>query len=86
MIDKIYNNMPLQGTSSKLPNTKKVSNNDALNVSINTDYSSLVEMAKKSLQTEESVIEKARESIRTGELESMANIQKAAENIFTFGI
>ena len=86
MIDKIVNNQILSNASSMLPNTKKTLKNNGLDVSINTDYSSLVEMAAKSSQTDENIIEKARESIRTGELESMENIQNAAENIFTFGI
>ncbi len=86
MIDKIENNQIISNTSSMLTNTKRTFNNVGLDVSINTDYSSLVEMAKQNQQTDEEIIEKARESIRTGELESMINIQAAAENIFTFGI
>ncbi len=86
MINKIENNQLLSSASSMLQNTKKTFNNIGLDVSINTDYSSLVEMAKQSQQADDEVIEKAREAIRSGELESMVNIQKAAENIFTFGI
>lgn len=86
MINKIENNQVLSSASSMLSNTKKTFNNIGLDVSINTDYSSLVEMAKQSQQTDAEIIEKARESIRSGELESAVNIQKAAENIFTFGI
>jgi anti-sigma28 factor (negative regulator of flagellin synthesis) len=86
MINKIENNQLLSSASSMLQNTKKTFDNIGLDVSINTDYSSLVEMAKQSQQTDVDVIEKAREAIRSGELESMVNIQNAAENIFTFGI
>jgi len=86
MINKIENNQLLSSASSILHNTKKTFNNIGLDVSINKDYSSLVEMAKQSQQTDTEIIEKARESILSGELESMVNIQKAAENIFTFGI
>lgn len=86
MIDKIENNPLLSNTASLLQKTKKALNNTGLDISINKDYSSLVEMAKQSPQTDEQIIEKARESIRTGELESMASFQNAAENIFTYGI
>ncbi|MBN2588258.1 MAG: hypothetical protein JXA96_00215 [Sedimentisphaerales bacterium] len=86
MINKIENNQLLSSASSLLQNKKKTFNNIGLDVSINTDYSSLVEMAKQSQKTDAEIIEKARESIQSGELESMINIQNAAENIFTFGI
>jgi len=86
MIDKIDNIQALSNASSMFKNSKKTLNNSGVDISINNDYSSLVEMAKESSQTETEIIEKAREAIRTGELESMANIQNAAENIFTFGI
>ena len=86
MIDKIDNNQPLSGTPSRLPNAKKALIDIDLDISINTDYSTLIDKALKSSQTDAEIIEKARESIRTGELESQANIQKTAENIITFGI
>lgn len=86
MIDKIEHNQPMSGASSIVPNAKKALCDIDLDISINTDYSSLVEKAKQCSQTDEEIIEKARESIRTGELESMINIQKAAEKIITFGI
>jgi len=86
MINKIDNNQPLTGASSILPNAKRALTDKDLDISINTNYSSLIEMAMKSPQTNAEIIEKARESIRTGELESQINIQKAAENIIKFGI
>ncbi|MBN1974882.1 MAG: hypothetical protein JW787_14675 [Sedimentisphaerales bacterium] len=69
-----------------LTNAKRALSDNDLDISINTNYASLIEMAKNSSQTDEEVIEKARESIRTGELESKTSIQKAAENILAFGI
>ena len=58
----------------------------AISINRTTFDKYLVETAKKSIQTDEEIIEKARESIRTGELESIQNFQKAAENIFEFGV
>ena len=86
MIDKIENNQLLNGASAIYPKAKRALPDNDLDVSINTDYPTLIEMALKSSQTDAEIIEIARESIRTGELESYANIRKAAENIITFGI
>ena len=86
MIDKIENNQPLSGASSMLTNAKKALSDNDLDISINTNYACLIEMAKNSSPGDEEVIERARESIRTGELESQTSIQKAAENILAFGI
>jgi hypothetical protein len=86
MIDRIDNNQLLPGASSKFPNAKRILSGNDLDVSINGDYSSLIEMAIKSPQTDEEMIEKARESILSGEIDSPQNILKAAENIITYGI
>lgn len=86
MIDKIDNNQSLTGMSSKFPNARKILSGNDLDVAINRDYSSLIEMAIKSPQTDEKIIEKARESILSGEIDSPQNIQDAAENIILYGI
>ena len=86
MIDRIDNNQPLTGASSMFSKAKRAFSDNDLDVSINTDYSSLIEMAIKSSQTDAELIEKARELVRTGELESLRNFRETAENIVTFGI
>ena len=86
MIEKIDNNQPLSGASSMFPNEKKTLPDSDLDVKVNADYSSLINKAINSSETGPEIIEKARESIRTGELESLANFLKAAENILTLGI
>ena len=86
MIDRIDNNQPLAGVSSMFQNTKRASTDNDLDVSINGDYSSLIDKAMKSPQADTEIIEKARELLQTGELESPQNILKAAENIITLGI
>ena len=86
MIDKINNNQPLNGASAMFPNINKSSINKDLDVSINNDYSALIEEAMKSPQNESEIIAQARESIRSGELELPQNIMNAAENMLTFGI
>ena len=86
MIDKIDNNQPLSGAASMFPNEKQVLPDNDLDIAVNVDYSSLIQMAVESSQADSEVIEKARESIQTGEIESLENFQKAAENIVTLGI
>jgi hypothetical protein len=86
MIDRVDNNQPLAGASSMFSNKKRALTDNDLDVSINSDYSFLIEMAMKSSQTDSELIEKACELVRTGELESPQNFQKAAEKIITFGI
>ena len=86
MIDKIDNNQFLSAASSLIQNTKKALPDKDLEIKINADYSALIEKALSSSEDESEIIEKARKAIRSGELESLQNFQKAAENIITFGI
>lgn len=86
MIDRIDNNQPLSGASSMFSKANRALTDNDLDVSINGDYSTLIELAMKSQKSEAEIIEQARESLRTGEFESPQSIQKAAENIITFGI
>ncbi len=86
MINKIENNQLLAEASSKFPNAKKILSGNDLDVSINGDYSSLVDMAIKGTQADVEMIQKARESILSGEIDSPQNILMAAENIITYGI
>lgn len=86
MIDRINNNQPLSEPSPMFQNAKRALTDNDLDVSINGDYSTLIELAMKSRESDAGIIEQARESLRTGELESPQSLQQAAENIITFGI
>ena len=86
MIEKIEYNQPLQGASSIVPNAKKAVKDNEQDVTVNVDYSTLIDKAIQSSQEDSQLIEKARESIRTGEIDSFANIREAAKNMFSFGI
>lgn len=83
MIDKINNNQ-VQNliNSGKQPNpTKNVPNND-IDASLQINYAPV--MQNNDNDTE--AIERARNLLLSGELESPENIKDAAENIIEFGI
>ena len=89
MIEKVDNNQIqnfLEKPSSRLPSSKPaVSGNDA-DVSVQVDYASFIDTAMQTPKTDSQVIEKARQLLLSGQLESPENIKQAAENIITFGI
>lgn len=88
MIGKIdINQLPLEPSSSsgQLNATNALSGNDA-DVSVQVQYAHLVEKAMQLTQTDTERVQQARELLLSGQLERPENIQKAAENIVTFGI
>ena len=89
MIEKVDTNQIqnfLEKTPSKLPgSTPAVSGNDA-DVSVQVDYASFIDAAMQAPKTDSQAIEKARQLLLSGQLESPENIKQAAENIITFGI
>jgi hypothetical protein len=89
MIEKVDNNQIqnfLGKPSAKLPNlTPAVSGNDA-DVSVQVDYASFIDAAIQTPKTDSQAVEKARQLLLSGQLESPENIKQAAENIITFGI
>ena len=89
MIEKVDNNQiqnflekPLSRLSSPKP---AVSSNDA-DVSVQVDYASFIDAAMQTPNTDSQAIEKARQLLLSGQLESPENIKQAAESIITFGI
>jgi len=76
----------LEASSSRQPDSAGPHPNDDEDVSVQVDYASLIDQAMQSPQTDNQTIQRARELLLSGELESLDNILEAAENIVTFGI
>jgi len=89
MIEKVDTNQIqnfLEKPSSRMTgSTPAVSGSDA-DVSVQVDYASFIDTAMQAPKTDSQAIEKARQLLVSGQLESPENIRQAAENIVTFGI
>ncbi len=89
MIEKVNTNQIqnfLEKPSSRLPgHVAAASGNDA-DVSVQVDFASFVDAAMQTPETDSQAVEKARQLLLSGQLESPENIKQAAENIITFGI
>jgi len=88
MIDKLDTNQPMIESSvssgqSKPP--KAIPNNDA-DVSIQVKYAALIDEAVQEPKGDAKRLERARELLLSGQLESRENIREAAENIAKYGI
>ncbi|MEJ2701011.1 MAG: hypothetical protein P8Z79_01070 [Sedimentisphaerales bacterium] len=57
-----------------------------VDVSLRVDYASLIEKASQQPEADAQIVQRAREMLLSGRLESPQNIRKAAENIVKFGI
>ncbi len=89
MIEKITNNnlqnilgqaSPVQSASAEAVPNK---NEDA---SLQVDYAAIIDKAMQAQQSDAEAVQRAKELLKTGELESPQNIQAAAENIIELGI
>lgn len=89
MIEKVDNNQIqnfLEKPLSRLTGPKPaVSGNDA-DVSVQVDYASFIDAALQTPKTDSQALEKARQLLLSGQLDSPENIKQAAENIITLGI
>lgn len=89
MIEKVDTNQIqnfLEKTPSRLHSSPAaVSGNDA-DVSVQVDFASFIDTALQTPETDSQAIEKAKQLLLSGQLESPENIKQAAENIITFGI
>jgi uncharacterized protein YoaH (UPF0181 family) len=88
MIDKIDITQPLMepGASSGQANLPRVHPQNNADVSVQVDYASLIEQAMEQQQADAQAVERARQLLLSGQLESPLNIKEAAENIVKFGI
>ena len=88
MIEKIEINQPLaeSGISTKHSNTNNVPTDNNTDVSMHVDYASFINMAMQLPQSDPQQVEKAREALTSGQLDTLENVFKAAENIAKYGI
>ena len=89
MIERINNNQVrdiLKESSSRQSEPSMSSANNQIDALLQVNYQSLIEKAKQLPQEDTDAVERARELLLAGQLESPENIQKAAENIVKFGI
>ena len=88
MIDKLDTNQPMieSGLSSGQPKpARAIPNNDA-DVSVQVNYASLIDKAVQEPKGDAQRVQRARELLMSGQLESPENILEAAENIVKYGI
>ncbi len=89
MIEKVDSNQIqgfLEKSSSRQPNSTAALPDNDVDASIQVDYASFIDRAMQTPQTDSRAVQKARELLLSGELESPENIQQAAENIVNFDI
>ena len=88
MIEKININRSLiePGSPSGQPRSPGALPGNDMDVDIQVDYGSLIEKAMQEPQTDAQAVQKARDLLLSGELESPEHIRKAAKNIVEFGI
>ena len=89
MIDKININQisdHFDGSSvGKSNHSKDITNNEA-DATLQIDNARLMEQAANSQPTDADAVQKARELIQSGQLDTPANIKEAAANIAKFGV
>jgi hypothetical protein len=88
MIEKIDNEQIRQFVEKAAPQKPPVSRtggNNEPDATLQVDCVSLIEQAK-SPAAESNTVEKARELLKSGQLDTPENIRQAAENIAKFGI
>jgi hypothetical protein len=89
MIDKIDAHKIqdfLAKSSSKQPGSVKAHPMGDVDISLEVNYASLIERATQTQQADAEAVRRARELLRCGQLESLENIEAAAENIVQFGV
>lgn len=89
MIDKINNNPVselMKEAFSRQPSGSRPSVDDNADVLLQVSYESLVEKAQQAPTEDTKAVERARQLLLSGQLDSPENIRKAAENILKFGI
>ena len=88
MIEKINNsqipNILKESSSKQEPSS--IPENNQVDASLQVNFDSLIEEAKKIPPEDTNKVKQARELLLSGQLESPEKIQEAAENIVNFGI
>jgi len=88
MIGKIDpNQFPLEpGSTPGQPNNAGAVPDADADVSVQVNYAFLIEKALQQPEEDEQLVERAKDLLLSGELESQVNFRQAAENIVTFGV
>ncbi len=89
MLEKIDNNQVpgiFKEPSSKQPDPSNVPASKEVDASLQVSYDSLIEQAKQIPPEDASIVQKARQLLLSGQLESPENTRAAAENIVKFDI
>jgi len=88
MIDKIeINQFPIEsGSSLKQINTGSASPDNDMDVSVRVDNANLIKMAMQIPESDPRQIEKARDLLLSGQLETSENILEAAKNLYDYGV
>ncbi|MHC4122672.1 MAG: hypothetical protein ACYSSI_03790 [Planctomycetota bacterium] len=89
MIEKIENNqIPdiLKESSAMQSSPSDIPLKTGLDASLQVSYDSLIEQAKQPPQEDADAVQRARQLLLSGQLDSMQNIRTAAEAIVKFGI
>jgi coenzyme F420-reducing hydrogenase gamma subunit len=89
MIEKIDSNKIqdfLEKAASAQPNPAGNIPNKEADVSVQVDYAVLIDKAMQVPETDAAAVERARQLLQAGRLETIENIREAAENIVKFGI
>ena len=88
MIGEINTNQPLfdSGMPAGQPKSARAFADKDEDVSIHVNYASLIEKAVQQPEKDVQRIQKARELLLSGQLESPENTREAAENIIKYGI
>ena len=89
MIEKVDTNQIqgfLEKSSSRQPNSTAALPDNDVDASIQVDYTSFIDRAMQTPQTDSKAIERARELLLSGQLESPENFKRAAKNIIILGI
>ena len=89
MIDRVHNNQVsdiLRDTSARQPNCPPSSAESKADASLQVSCEPLLERAQQTPVDDANALERARQLLMSGQLDSPENIRKAAENIIDFGV
>ncbi|HEW79453.1 MAG TPA: hypothetical protein ENH34_05785 [Phycisphaerales bacterium] len=89
MIEKIDNSQIqdfVEKSSPKQPDSASAAPSNSADISIQVDYASFINKAMQIQQTDANAVQRARELLLSGRLESPENIRAAAKDIVKFGI
>ena len=88
MIEKVDTHQPPidSGASFRQPSSAGVLGDKDADVSVQVNYASFIDMALQRPQTDTQLVQRARELLLSGQLESEENTREAAENVIESGI